>query len=259
MGLWASRWANDKKLTWALALSMLLGSNLLAQTSFAQTARVVNAPIGISAAAAESSTSSRSARLTLRVYNYAGMDSASLIRSEKIADKILQKEGIETVWVDCPTSTHNTSSYPACDTPRGPADFVLRILPRPMAVKLRRSQDSLGSAQICPTSEPSCELNLFYHRIDELAAKGYRGDRILGYAIVHEIAHILLGPAHSEDGIMRADWTPSDLERISLGLELNFAADESKQLRVAVLKRAASPRPDGAIHANLIAPYKHAQ
>ena len=191
-------------------------------------------------------------RLTLRVYNYAEVSSPELASSERVAAAIFTSLGIETNWVDCPTSHRNARAYPACDSDMGTTDLVLRILPRRMAVKLRHSYDSLGFAQTCPESEPACELNVFYHRIDELAAKGYRADRILGYVMVHEIAHVLIGPRHSDEGIMRAEWASSDLQHISLGLSLDFTDYQSRELRLAVLRRAAPPAQQDLIQANLI-------
>src|SRR5215467_7223981 len=142
-------------------------------------------------------------KLTLRVYNYAGLDPSSLASSEKVATSIFYNVGIDPVWVDCPTSKLNVVAFQACDSPMGPADFVLRILPRSMANKARHSQDALGFAQICFVSEPACELNLFYHRVDELATKGYRADSILGYGIAHEVRNVLLGTYYSDAGIIR--------------------------------------------------------
>lgn len=119
----------------------------------------------------------------------------------------------------------------------GTADLVLRILPREMAAKLHSSAESLGFAQTCSNTEPACELSIFYDRVDQLATKGYRADRILGYAIAHEMAHVLLGRGHSEEGIMRGQWTPSDLQRISWGLRMEFNELESRRLRYAALRR----------------------
>jgi len=199
----------------------------------------------------------RTPKLTLRVYNYAGIDSALLARAEKVTDSILGDIGIETAWIDCPTSQRNAAAYSACDSHMGTADFVLRILPRRMASKARHSNDTLGFAQTCPVNEPACELSVIYHRVDELAATGYLAHRILGYVIAHEVAHILLGPDHSDEGILRAAWTPSDLQHISWGLQLNFTGDQPNQLRRAVLRRISPPldKTDRAsiTQANLIA------
>jgi hypothetical protein len=209
-----------------------LAQSPLGQSASQNAARV--APVNHAQATLE-------AKLTLRVYNYARLDSMSLTLSEKIAAAIFQNVGIETVWVDCPVSKEKSSAYLDCQSDMGTSDLVLRILPRRMALKLLHRHDTLGFAQICPETEPACELNVFYHQIDELAARGYRGDRILGYAMAHEMAHVLIGPAHSEEGIMRGEWTPTDLQRISLGLSLDFSNSQSSQLRNAVFRRTTTP------------------
>ena len=243
----------SRKCRWAAKFVILVGLVLSTQPVSAVASRDHDSR-GSSGSAANGNhaiTSPRP-RLTLRVYNYAQVGSAELATSEKVAGEIFASLGVETNWVDCPASKRNARAYPACDSEMGTTDLVLRILPRRMAVKLRHSYDSLGFAQTCPESEPACELNVFYHRIDELAAKGYRADRILGYVMAHEIAHVLIGPAHSEEGIMRGGWTSSDLQYISLGLSLDFTDDQSRKLRLAVLRRTAPPAHEDLIQANLI-------
>jgi len=193
------------------------------------------------------------AKLTLRVYNYARTDPASLTNSEKVADAILEKAGIEAVWVNCPVSHKEAHAYPSCDSEMGTADLVLRILPRHMAAKLHHPNEPLGFAQICSETEPACELNVLYHQIEELGTHGYRADRIMGHAIAHEIAHVLIGPAHSEEGIMRAQWTSTDFQRISWGLTLDFTKDQSRRLPEAVLRRTRSPAQQVLTQENLMA------
>jgi hypothetical protein len=68
------------------------------------------------------------------------------------------------------------------------------------------------------------------------------------------VGHVLLGPGHSQEGIMRGQWTRNDLQRISWGLLLDFTSDQSKQLRYAVLRRMKQPVPDNPTRENLVAP-----
>jgi hypothetical protein len=194
------------------------------------------------------------AKLILRVYNYARLDPVSMVLSEKVASTIFANVGIEVVWMDCSVSRPLSGGSPACQTRMGPTDLVLRILPGHMAIKLATRDEPLGSAQTCTESEPACEVNTFYHRVDELATKGYRADRVLGYVIAHEVAHVLLGPRHSEEGILRGEWTRDDLDRISWGLALDFTKDQSSQLRNAVLRRMGQSVPDNPTRADLVAP-----
>jgi hypothetical protein len=194
------------------------------------------------------------AKLILRVYNYARLDPVSMVLSEKVASTIFANVGIEVVWMDCSVSRPPSGGSPACQSRMGPTDLVLRILPGHMAIKLATRDEPLGSAQTCTESEPACEVNIFYHRVDELATKGYRADRVLGYVIAHEVAHVLLGPRHSEEGILRGEWTRDDLDRISWGLVLDFTKDQSSQLRNAVLRRMGQSVPDNPTRADLVAP-----
>jgi hypothetical protein len=191
------------------------------------------------AAAAPTSQADRTAdpTLRLRVYNYAHIDRGLLTRSEQVATDIFKSVGVEIVWLDCPLSQAQYRAYPACQRDVGPPDFVLRILPRQMAVKLSISDEPLGFARPCTENEPACALTIFYYRVDEMAADGYRADRILGFVIAHEITHALIGPGHSEQGIMRAAWSSGDLQRISWGLPLNFTPDQAARVRSASQRR----------------------
>lgn len=227
-----------------LAMTLMFG-----QIFGSPLARAQSAPVQSSLHAA----SAAKTKLTLRVYNYARLDSTSLAISEKVATAIYERVGIQIAWVDCPLSSKELLAHPECQSRMRPTDLVLRVLPRHMAMKLRHRYEALGFAQTCPETEPACEITVFYHRVDELAAKGYRGDRILGHAIAHEISHVLIGPGHSEEGIMRGEWTHQDLQVISSGLSLDFTRDQSGQIQNAVLRRSSPPIQKGVMQANLFA------
>jgi len=239
----------------ALQLIFVIVAILSTTPAFARPALASPSPLEAAPATTVSHRATKfDAKLILRVYNYARLDPVSLALSEKVATTIFADVGIELVWMDCSVSRPLSHASPACQSRRGPIDLVLRILPRNMAIRLATRNEPLGSAQTCTESEPACEVNAFYHRVDELATKGYRADRVLGYVFAHEVAHVLLGPVHSEEGILRGEWTRDDLERISWGLALDFTRDQSHQLRNAVLRRMGQPVPDDPTRANLVAP-----
>jgi len=239
-GTQTAKWT--KKCFWILQLSLVIGLVLTVRLVFAQPLPD-NRPRH---SAARAKTESRQAlnpdaTLTLRAYNYAQAESGLLAGSEKVAGEIFENVGIEIVWVDCPVSKTQSQTYPACLSDMGTTDLVLRIFPRHMAEKLHSPDEPFGFAQPCPENASACELTVFYFRVDELASKGYRADRVLGYAIAHEVTHVLIGPGHSEEGIMRGEWSRYDLQHISLGLQLDFTDVQSKQLRNAVLRRTTPP------------------
>jgi len=65
---------------------------------------------------------------------------------------------------------------------------------------------------------------------------------VLGEAAAHELGHLLLGPGHARDGIMRANWTRQDLESASRG-GLQFTGDEAAILKGAVATLRSKARP----------------
>lgn len=67
---------------------------------------------------------------------------------------------------------------------------------------------------------------------------GAAGPEIVGLALPHEIAHLLLrSNAHSATGLMRAHWDEEDLRRARLG-EFRFMRQEGEFLCAAALARS---------------------
>jgi hypothetical protein len=80
----------------------------------------------------------------------------------------------------------------------------------------------------------------FYGNIQRKAEEeGINAARLLGFAIAHEIGHLLLGRAHSEQGIMRANWTSNDLRRAAQG-QLRFTVEQVRRMRAVVPVTAMS-------------------
>jgi hypothetical protein len=202
-------------------------------------------PLGRPQEAARADTPvTRSARdiqptLTLRVYNYAHLDSGLLTSAEKIATSILKNAAEATVWVECPLSSADFERYPGCQQEMQTTDFVIRLLTASMASKAPVSNEPLGFAQHCPDSERGCVANIFYTKVDELTSlKGGGSARILGHAMAHELGHLLLGEnAHSRSGVMRGVWSREDLNFISWS-ELTFTPRQCDQIRDSLLRRA---------------------
>ena len=196
---------------------------------------------------------SRGVKLTLRVYNYVPVDPDVLDRAEKVAGAIFEKTGIEVASMDCTPLHGDFGPYSACSSEMGASDLVLRLLPRRMAMKLATPNEPLGFAQQCPEAEPACELTIFYFRVDELAAEGHRPEPILGHVIAHEVAHVLIGPGHSEEGILRREWSRGELRRMSLGLQLGFTREQSRQIQDAVLRRMKQAIPETSTRLHSVA------
>ena len=94
--------------------------------------------------------------------------------------------------------------------------------------------------------------SVFYHRIASLAVEleCSRGV-ILGYALAHEVGHLLLGVnSHSPTGIMRVNWAEKELRLASTGWfgffpqqAAKMHADVERRMRVQVAVARLEPVP----------------
>jgi hypothetical protein len=168
--------------------------------------------------------------VTIGVSNYAKVSSRALAKAKNEARAVLQEAGIETMWVDCPLAGRRVDPGP-CEAS---TDFFLTILASAMTGFPASERDALGFALPCHGLGAGCMAYVFYARIEALAAYGDATPSvILGYAMAHEIGHLLLGPGHSPFGIMRAEWNRGDLQLASRQ-QLGFVPAQAKSLRAAV-------------------------
>jgi hypothetical protein len=161
------------------------------------------------------------------VHNYAGVESAVLKPAEKTAARVLATGGVQVHWLEC----QQTGEQPKqCDTESDPSVLVLHLLP---AGVTRRGAPS-GSLGFAVPSEPGtfgAFAGVFYDRVKRLSSRGFSEPVILGHAIAHELGHLLLGmERHSEDGIMKAEWHPKQLEKAE-SATLVFDAAQRTRIR----------------------------
>jgi len=177
--------------------------------------------------------------IELHVYDYAGVEGSELARAQTEAIRVLQQIGIAVTWVKCVVPGTDGTHAKACPSADGqvPA-LVLRILPRAMAERATRDQSLLGFAQLAEDGAPASVAFVFYHRVESLAVelRCARGV-ILGYALAHEVGHLLLGTnSHAPNGIMRARWTEKELRLASTGW-FGFFPQQAARMRADVERR----------------------
>ena len=166
-------------------------------------------------------------RIKTRVYNMAKVRPAILNGALIEASEIFRRIGVEIEWVDGSSPQRLGSS-----------ELYLRIIPKPITLGPFRPSH-LGYAA---TSEEGGVLaTIFFHRVEELAW----GDPsfALGYAIAHELGHLLLGndrrngSPHSASGLMRAPWQRDDLKREARET-MQFTPQDAGRLRARLLEQS---------------------
>jgi hypothetical protein len=166
--------------------------------------------------------------ITVIVRDFAGIPDVTLRGAETEADRILGTAGVLIAWVEQPT--YNTSR-----TPR-PTELVVDILPAHVS---RRNLDAgaLGYAVPPESGTFGSYAGILYGRVQKINATGTSPFVVLGYAIAHELGHLLLGPGrHALSGVMKANWSHADLVLAAEG-RFGFQHAERRRLRKNFLLR----------------------
>ena len=177
-------------------------------------------------------------QITVRVYNYAGVASGTLLRAEEEGTRIFRKAGVEVVWLECSISPSPVGQASPCQTPLGAITVNLKILPPSMAARFESSREEMGFALVLARNGSAADAWVFYQRVEDAAGSQIASpSQILAYAMAHEIGHLLLGPDHhSREGIMCARWNQKSLEDVSQG-QMLFTRDQAQLIRNQVQTR----------------------
>ena len=178
--------------------------------------------------------------LCIRLYNEAAVPLATLKWATVDATRIFANSGINVIWDQPPTEIPedrgtDMSSAPLPAGQTGRSCIALRILPRRTASIL---PGALGFA--LPFAQTGAHVLLFYDRVEATArSQSVTPYLVLGYAIAHEIGHVLLRSSqHSAVGLMQARWNQDSWRLATEGL-LAFLPEQKQRIRLAVLKFAA--------------------
>jgi hypothetical protein len=165
--------------------------------------------------------------LVAGLYDYANLSAKDIAGVTGTAGLVLADSGIQVVWIQCRGAL---AVAPAADCETAPQanHIVLRLLPNGPA---KSSQDAMGFANV--TAEGGNYASVFVPAVRaQEAAFGVGFDLLMGYVAAHEIGHCLLGPKHSDTGLMRGFWNRKDAGEISrLGLHLT-----KQQARIAAAR-----------------------
>jgi hypothetical protein len=172
---------------------------------------------------------------TVRLYNHARLTRDVLSSAERETDSLFRSAGVEIAWIDCPVSGEQPDIYRACQASFTPADFIIRIISADMAAKYVWPRTRMGYAIAdCTAGRTGCWAAVSYRRVEDLALKADVSPAlVLGKAMAHELGHLLLGPGHSDTGIMREELDDGDFGPGRLP-SLVFLVSQRERLRAAL-------------------------
>jgi hypothetical protein len=182
------------------------------------------------------------------VENSAGVSLRILDNASKTAGKLLQAAGIPTEWeATLPDSVERLKMHirdPNVHAPTSTEGHSCLILSVTRGTPRNVFPDSLGFA--LPHAHSGADVTIFYDRIELLEWRPVSANattqQILGYAIAHEIGHVLLGSTqHSPIGIMKGPWRQAEFQLLAKG-GLGFTAQQCELMRKRAFRRAVAFR-----------------
>jgi hypothetical protein len=165
------------------------------------------------------------AQITLRLYDYTGLDVAARLDTQREAGAALRQAGIDVQWRNCPSGI--------CENADESAGYLLvALLPEKMSQKSAARPRQMGLA-IAPD-----QARVFVRRVMDLArAEGVSWTRLLGMLVAHEIGHLLLGSSsHFPGGIMRGEWRSLEIRQALMGT-LIFTPEQAARMQDDVRRR----------------------
>jgi hypothetical protein len=199
----------------------------------------------VSVRANQHQTAGQELQLTILVLNQAQVKPAVLTRAKRVAARIFRELNIETAWLECPFSSRDAQAIRGCQPGQDPTYLFLRVVPQFENGEAGFNSAALGFA--LPDQPWGVHASIFYHRVAEVSQQGLASESlVLGYALAHEIGHLLLGSnSHSPSGLMKARWDKEELRKATLEL-LRFDSEQKEQMRADVaarMERAVALRP----------------
>ena len=141
--------------------------------------------------------------INISVCNLGDVPDKVVAHAESVVAAVFSPLRIEVGWADCEGS--------------GPGLNILLRLRRegPLGAERADSLDVMGMA-FTAAGVAGSRADAYYGAIEGFARRHHADPaEVLGYVVVHELGHLLLGPGHSSGSIMTASWNDKTLEAAS--------------------------------------------
>jgi hypothetical protein len=172
--------------------------------------------------------------LKVSVFNDAQVTESVLRAAEARTQSVFEEAGITLTWLDCGTPG-NWHTELGCQDVSFPTHLSVRLVAGKKAV----AEDTFGQSYLNEQGEGNY-ANVYAATLRSAKTlQVIREGDLLGYVVVHELGHLLLGKnSHSAQGLMRAKWEVAELREAAKG-NLLFSKSEAERMRAKYLSAAA--------------------
>ena len=173
--------------------------------------------------------------ISVRLVNVARIPAAELQKATGEASWILSSAGLSVHWIHCRPITRNLPAGDPCREVADPFAFSVGLIDKaPDFLK----DSSLGFAMVYSGNRD--HAGVIYPRVVSFVRANpglVETDQVLAYAIVHELAHLILGSTdHGSNGILRGACRPAELVALHQR-RLLFTPGEVAGLRFQLFQR----------------------
>ncbi len=167
---------------------------------------------------------------TLAVFlqDYSGLSEKETLRLTGTVDLVFANAGFSIAWRHC-RGALASPPHATCENELQDNEIVMRLQPAAFRKQSFNSGGGFVLGQATATAAGGYYASVFVQAVRQQAAEfAIPFDRLIGYAVAHEIGHCLLGPGHSYAGLMRAVWNRKDAEAINR-LSLHLTKEECRK------------------------------
>lgn len=171
-----------------------------------------------------------SSQIRIRVQDYAGVSAERRAEAFVVAGGILAGAGASPAWLDCSPQLGDGMDSLCKQSPNA-QDIILRLMPEKMAAAAGLKTVCLGYALV-PRNGFGTMAAVIVDKARREAERALASrSAVLGHAIAHEIAHLLIGKAeHAPQGLMQAVWGRSDLLRATASAPMGLTDSENRAI-----------------------------
>jgi hypothetical protein len=189
------------------------------------------------------------AHLRVSLFNDAHVSPGTLAQAEARATFLMAQAGIDLELLNCPPADPSdfTPAVSPCSVVEWPRRLSVRIVARGNSA----NPETFGEAFLDDTGCGVYAKVYYQNLADSRESLGLSEGDMLGFVIIHELGHLLLGSnSHSTTGVMQAHWSPTTLRDAASGI-LFFTSHQAailhSRLAQAVLARGPNSPPHGVI------------
>jgi hypothetical protein len=176
--------------------------------------------------------------ITLHLYDYAGMQPASILEAQRATGATFRLAGIDIQWRNWPARVAGLPGGTGPDDVNDVNHFVVMVLPERMSRKMATGPLEFGEAVVSQQGGFPTHAYIFLDRVKDFATgEQAPWSGLLGMMIAHEVGHLLLGNnSHFPAGVMRAQWRTSEVKQALMGA-LTFTSRQAEQMRGDIRRR----------------------